>query len=347
MWRAGEACVRLNQLKTMRKEAGLTQAQVANKLGVTCGTLSRWENGKGEPTLVQFRSLCQIYGLRCAPPPDRSGERRSSEFPDIALDPSQGEIYRNADAVVARTDALMGLRALPDACVDLVFADPPYNIGKQFGDFKDQWASDEEYVKWCQRWLAQCLRVMRPAGSLYLMASTQAMPLLDAWLRERIFIRSRIVWHYDSSGVQAKKHFGSVWEPILYCVKDPNEYTFNSEEILVEARTGAVRKLIDYRKNPPAPYNSKKVPGNLWYFPRVRYQMQEYEQHPSQKPEALLRRIIKASSSSGDLILDPFSGTFTSGAVAKCLDRKFIGFEQQEEYLQIGLRRLGISVPRQ
>lgn len=330
--------MRLAQLKTMRKEAGLTQSQAAEKLGVTCGTLSRWENGRGGPTTQQYQGLCRIYGISFS----RGGSERR-ELPEIDLDAPDAVVYRSPEATIARTDALIGLRALPDACVDLAFADPPYNIGKQFGDFKDQWASDEDYLQWCQLWLSECLRVLAANGSLYLMASTQAMPLLDGWLRERIFVRSRIVWHYDSSGVQAKKHFGSVWEPILHCVKNPNQYTFNAEKILVEARTGAVRKLIDYRKNPPAPYNSKKVPGNLWYFPRVRYRMPEYEQHPSQKPEALLARIIEASSSPGDLILDPFAGTFTSGAVAKQLNRRFMGFELQPDYVEIGLRRLGFA----
>ena len=112
---------------------------------------------------------------------------------------------------------------------------------------------------------------------------------------------------------------------------------------MVEAKTGAKRKLIDYRKDPPEPYNTKKVPGNVWYFARVRYRMSEYEKHPSQKPETLLERIITASSNIGNVVLDPFSGTFTTCAVAQHLQRKSIGIETQEEYVKIGLRRLSIS----
>lgn len=87
------------------------------------------------------------------------------------------------------------------------------------------------------------------------------------------------------------------------------KYTFNHQDVLVEAKTGAQRKLIDYRKNPPEPYNTKKVPGNVWEFNRVRFKMGKYENHPTQKPEALLERIIKASSNVGDIVLDPFSGS--------------------------------------
>ncbi|MFZ2970275.1 MAG: DNA methyltransferase, partial [Minisyncoccia bacterium] len=116
-----------------------------------------------------------------------------------------------------------------------------------------------------------------------------------------------------------------------------------AEEILVEAKTGAKRKLIDYRKNPPQVYNSEKVPGNVWEFSRVRYRMDEYEDHPTQKPIALLERIIKASSNENDLVLDPFSGTFTTSFVAKQLGRHSIGIELQEDYVKIGLRRLEIQ----
>ena len=232
---------------------------------------------------------------------------------------------------------------IEDNSIDLIFADPPYNIGKDFNGFKDQWEFENDYLEWSYNWLNLCVKKLKHNGSLYLMASTQSMPYFDLYLRDRLTILSRIVWYYDSSGVQAKKYYGSLYEPILYCVKDKRNYTFNSSNILVEAKTGSVRKLIDYRKATPSVYNSKKVPGNVWEFPRVRYRMPEYEEHPTQKPTSLLERIIKASSNEGDVVLDIFSGTFTTSFVAKQLNRKSIGIELQEKYLQIGLRRLQIT----
>lgn len=229
---------------------------------------------------------------------------------------------------------------IEDNSIDLIFVDPPYNIGKNFNGLKDKWENDEDYLNWCYEWIDLLLSKLKDTGSLYIMTSTQFIPYFDIYLREKVEILSRIVWSYDSSGVQAKNYYGSMYEPILFCVKDKNNYTFNSEDILVEAKTGSKRKLIDYRKNPPQPYNTEKVPGNVWDFPRVRYRMKEYENHPTQKPIALLERIIKASTNIGDVVLDPFSGTFTTSYVAKKLKRKSIAIEINEEYSKIGIRRV-------
>jgi len=233
-------------------------------------------------------------------------------------------------------------REIANRSIDLIFADPPYNIGKNFMDLPAKWDSDESYLNWCYKWLELCIKKLKSNGSMYVMTATRHMPYFDLFLRDKVTILSRIVWFYDSSGVQAKNYFGSLYEPILHCVKDKNGYTFNSEAISVEAKTGAVRNLIDYRKSIPTVYNSKKVPGNVWQIPRVRFRMAKYENHPTQKPTALLERIIKASSNEGDIVLDPFSGTFTTSFVAKQLKRESIGIEMQEEYVKIGLRRLRI-----
>ena len=249
---------------------------------------------------------------------------------------------QSGEHTIFHGDALDILASLPNESIDLIFADPPYNIGKKYASFVDKWPSDEEYLEWCQKWLLACIALLKPHGSLYVMASTQSMPFLDIFLRNKLEILSRIVWYYDSSGVQAQKYFGSLYEPILHCVKDADNYVFNTSDILVEAKTGAQRQLIDYRKAVPTVYNSQKVPGNVWYFPRVRYRMSECEKHPTQKPEALLERIIAASSNTGDVVLDPFSGTFTTCAVAQKLGRRSMGIELEEEYIKIGLRRLNI-----
>lgn len=254
------------------------------------------------------------------------------------------EIFGNEHHKIIFGDAIQALKTeIQNDSVDLIFVDPPYNIGKDFNGHKDKWKKDEDYLSWCYDWLDLCVKKLKPSGSMYVMTSTQFMPYFDIYLRDKLEILSRIVWYYDSSGVQAKNYFGSLYEPILFCVKDSKSYTFNADDILVEAKTGAKRKLIDYRKNPPQVYSTSKVPGNVWEFARVRYRMDEYENHPTQKPIVLLERIIKASSNEGDLILDPFSGTFTTSFVAKQLGRKSIGIDLQEDYIKIGLRRLQLQ----
>lgn len=253
------------------------------------------------------------------------------------------EVFNKGDHTIYMGDAIQVLRNnILDNSVALIFVDPPYNIGKDFNGLKDKWDTDEDYLQWCYEWIDLLIQKLKPNGSMYIMTSTQYMPFFDIHIRKKMTIMSRIVWSYDSSGVQAKNYYGSMYEPILFCVKDAKDYTFNSDDILVEAKTGAKRRLIDYRKNPPQPYNTRKVPGNVWDFPRVRYRMPEYENHPTQKPVALLDRIISASSNPGDIVLDPFSGTFTTSFVAKQLNRKSIGIEINEDYVKIGLRRLGI-----
>lgn len=257
-------------------------------------------------------------------------------------------IFEQDGSHIVEADVFEGLEAsVPDGAANLIFVDPPYNIGKVFNGKKEKWESDEAYLQWCYRWIDLCLRKLSPTGSIYLMAATQNIAFLDLYLRDKLTILSRIVWHYDSSGMQAKRIYGSLYEPILFAVKDPTNYTFNADEILVEARTGAVRKLIDYRKPTPTPYNLKKVPGNVWFFPRVRYRMPQYEEHPSQKPETLLERIIKASSNEGDLVVDPFAGTFTTCAVAARLKRRFVGVEIDSRYVGVGLRRVGADAAQE
>lgn len=254
------------------------------------------------------------------------------------------EELHNGQSMAILGDSLNVLSQMKSKSVNLIFADAPYNIGKNFGNNSDKWESVDSYISWCKAWIDECLRVLKDDGTMYFMTATQHMPYLDVYCSEKYNVLCRIVWAYDSSGVQSKKLFGSLYEPILMINKNrKSKYTFNYEDIMVEAKTGAKRKLIDYRKNPPQPYNTKKVPGNVWEFNRVRFKMDEYENHPTQKPESLLERIIKASSNPGDLVLDPFSGSFTTSAVAKKLGRAAIGIDLNEEYFEMGLRRTGIT----
>lgn len=253
------------------------------------------------------------------------------------------EHISNDEHFVGLGDSLELLKKIKSGTIDLIFADPPYNIGKDFGNNKDTWKTTNAYVEWCKAWIDECFRVLKDNGTFYFMSATQFICFLDCYVQEKYNVVCRIVWTYDSSGVQSKRSYGSLYEPILMCTKTAKcKYTFNGDAILIDAPTGSKRKLIDYRKNPPQPYSDKKIPGNVWHMNRVRFLMEEYENHPTQKPEQLLERIILASSNEGDIVLDPFSGSFTTSAVAKKLKRKTVGFDLNNEYFEIGLRRVGL-----
>lgn len=265
-------------------------------------------------------------------------------FNELFSTPIDEEYMCSHNSMAILGESLSILKKMKDKSVQLIFADAPYNIGKNFGNNSDKWESVSDYIAWCKTWIDECMRVLSDTGTMYFMTATQHMPYLDVFASENYNVLCRIIWAYDSSGVQSKKIYGSLYEPILMINKSKKAaYTFNHEDILVEAKTGAKRKLIDYRKNPPQPYSTEKVPGNVWDFSRVRFKMDEYENHPTQKPEALLERIVKASSNPGDVVLDPFSGSFTTSAVAVRLGRVGIGIDLNEEYYEIGLRRTGIT----
>ena len=265
-------------------------------------------------------------------------------FDGLFYDKSGFEEVHNENSMAILGDCVNVLKNMKSNSVNLIFADAPYNIGKDFGNNSDKWNSVQTYIEWCKKWIDECLRVLTENGTMYFMTATQHMPYLDIYATEKYNVLCRIVWAYDSSGVQSKKLYGSLYEPILMINKSSKaEYVFNHQDIMIEAKTGAKRKLIDYRKNPPQPYNTEKVPGNVWEFNRVRFKMDEYENHPTQKPELLLERIIKASSNKGDVVLDPFSGSFTTSSVAVKLGRVAVGIDLNEEYFEIGLRRTGIT----
>lgn len=278
----------------------------------------------------------------------------SQVYPEVVFDfdklffkPLTEENLRSNNSLAILGESLSVLKKMKDNSIQLIFADAPYNIGKDFGNNSDKWESTHAYIEWCKAWIDECMRVLSNTGAMYFMTATQHMPYLDVYVSEKYNVLCRIIWAYDSSGVQSKKMYGSLYEPILMINKNKNaSYIFNHEDILVEAKTGAKRKLIDYRKNPPQPYSTEKVPGNVWDFSRVRFKMDEYENHPTQKPEALLERIIKASSNPGDVVLDPFSGSFTTSAVAVRLSRVSVGIDLNEEYYEIGLRRTSIATER-
>ena len=229
------------------------------------------------------------------------------------------------------------MKKLPDKSVDLIFADPPFNIGIKYDVHNDN-MSYEEYYKWSEKWIGEGYRLLKKNGTIYVAIGDEFSAEINIILkRAGFYFRNWIIWYY-TFGQNQRKKFNRAHTHILYFTKDKGEFTFNDKNIRVPSARQLVYK--DKRANPIG-----KIPDDVWQFSRVCGTFKErIEKHPCQMPENLLELIVKASSNEGDLILDPFGGTGTTAAVAKRLKRKFITMEVSKEYYEIILKRLNGKV---
>lgn len=225
-------------------------------------------------------------------------------------------------------DAISVMRDFPDDIVDLVIADPPYNLGKDYGNNKDLKAWSE-YESFTRDWLNEAIRIIKPTGSLYVFMGVRFISSLFCMLEDdfKLIFNGWITWHY-TQGMGRKRGFSPRHEDILYFTKSEN-FTFNLDDVRVP------QKYFRKRNN-----MNGANPGDVWQFSHVHYCSDEREEHPTQKPEALMERIILASSDEGDLVLDPFVGSGTTCRVANVLNRKWIGIDLNPEYVQMSERRL-------
>lgn len=231
-------------------------------------------------------------------------------------------------------DCIEIMKSLPDKSVDLVFADPPFNIGIKYDTHNDNMPY-EEYYKWSEKWIGEIGRLLKNNGAIYIAIGDEFAAEINIILKRAGFhFRNWIIWYY-TFGQNQRKKFNRAHTHILYFVKDKNQFTFNDKNI----RIPSARQLIykDKRANPIG-----KIPDDVWQFSRVCGTFKErIEKHPCQMPEDLLKLIIKASSNEEDLILDPFLGSGTTAVACKELGRKYIGIEISPEYCEIARRRVG------
>lgn len=230
-------------------------------------------------------------------------------------------------------DCIKIMKALPDKSVDLVFADPPFNIGIKYDVHNDN-MSYEEYYIWSEKWIKETFRLLKNNGTIYIAIGDEFVAEINMILkRTGFYFRNWIIWYYTFGQSQRKK-FNRAHTHILYFTKDKERFTFDNKNI----RVPSARQLIykDKRANPLG-----KIPDDVWQFSRVCGTFKErIGQHPCQMPEDLLELIIKTSSKEGDLVLDPFGGTGTTVAVAKKLKRHFVTMEISKEYYNLILKRL-------
>jgi DNA modification methylase len=251
-------------------------------------------------------------------------------------------------------DCLDGFAKLDAGCVDLVFADPPFNIGYDYDVYDDR-KEGEQYVAWCRKWGGEIYRVLQPNGTFWLAIGDDfAAELKVAFTDLGFRCRSWVVWYY-TFGVNCKKKFSRSHTHLFHFVKNPKAFTFNGDAIRVlsarqlvyaDGRAKEGGKVPDdtWFLRPQDLKQSFNPEEDVWYFPRVCGTFKERAGwHGCQMPEQLLGRIIKVSSNAGDLVLDPFSGSGTTLAVAKKLARRWLGFELSKSYADQALARLETS----
>ncbi|NMG83306.1 MAG: site-specific DNA-methyltransferase [Methanosarcinales archaeon] len=230
-------------------------------------------------------------------------------------------------------DCIEIMKKLPEKSIDLIFADPPFNIGIKYDKYNDN-LPYEDYYDWSKKWIVETLRLLKTHGSIYIAIGDEFAAEINIILKQTgYYFRNWIIWYY-TFGQNQRKKFNRAHTHILYFTKDKEKFIFNPDDI----RVPSARQLIykDKRANPKG-----KIPDDVWQFSRVCGTFKErLGNHPCQMPESLLERIIQVSSNEGDTVLDPFGGTGTTSAIAKRLKRHFITMELSEEYYNLILKRL-------
>lgn len=243
-------------------------------------------------------------------------------------------------------DTIAVLPKLPQSFADLIIVDPPYNLTRKFGDRVFAKSSFADYVSYLQRWFSALVACLKPNGSIYVCGDWQSTSAIQMVMGEYVSLLNRITWQREK-GRGAANNWKNGMEDIWFGVKDPNHYYFNVDAVKMK------RKVIaPYRKDgKPKDWietddgNFRIThPSNFWDDLTIPYwSMRENTEHPTQKPEKLIAKLILASSKEGDVVFDPFLGSGTTTVVAKKLNRHFCGVEIDETYCCVAQKRLQIA----
>jgi site-specific DNA-methyltransferase (adenine-specific) len=234
---------------------------------------------------------------------------------------------------------------LPVEFVDLLIIDPPYNLDKNFHGLKFSKINDEAYLEYLKSWFPKILRTLKPAGSVYICGDWKSTFCLYQIMRDYTVIRNRIIWQREK-GRGAKANWKNAAEDIWFGTKG-NEYYFNVDAVKQK------RKVIAPYKENGKPKDWEETldgnfrltcPSNFWDDISIPYwSMPENTDHPTQKPEKLIAKLILASCPENGMVLDPFLGSGTTSVAAKKLGRKYAGIELNEEYCCWAEKRLLLS----
>ena len=225
-------------------------------------------------------------------------------------------------------DCTKELKKIESNTVDLIIADPPYNVGKDYGNKSDKQDFDE-YIAFTKEWLTECHRILKKNGTIYIFIGFRYISYLYQILEKDLKMNfvNWISWHY-TQGIGKTKGFSPRHDDILMFSKSAS-YKFNLDEIRVPQKF--YRKVNNMRG---------ANPGDVWEVSHIHYCQKNRQEHPTQKPEALVERMVLASSSEGDMVVDPFSGSGTTLRVCQQLNRNAVGIELNPEYVEQTKERL-------
>jgi len=235
---------------------------------------------------------------------------------------------------------------LPRSFADLLFLDPPYNLDKRFGDTKFSRRSVDEYTAWLGGVLDEVLPALKPNGTAYICGDWLTSASVFVAASERLHVRNRITWEREK-GRGAKTNWKNASEDVWFCTES-HEYTFNVEAVKLRRRV-----IAPYRGEDGEPRDWHETtdgnfrdthPSNLWTDITVPFwSMPENTDHPTQKSEKLLAKLILASTDPGDVVFDPFLGSGTTSVVARKLGRRYVGIEMIEEFALLAEKRIAMS----
>lgn len=235
---------------------------------------------------------------------------------------------------------------LPPSFVDLLFIDPPYNLTKSFGSTTFKQRSIEEYKVWFESWFPKLLRILKPTASVYICGDWRSSAAIHQVAEKYLVIQNRITWEREK-GRGAKTNWKNCSEDIWFCTVS-KDYVFNVEAVKLRRRVIAPYKdehsrPKDWIKSATGNFRIT-YPSNMWTDLTVPFwSMPENTDHPTQKPEKLLAKVILASSRPGDMVFDPFLGSGTTSVVAKKLGRRYSGVEIDSTYCCLTEKRLALA----
>ena len=231
-------------------------------------------------------------------------------------------------------DVLAGIGKIPNDSIDLIIADPPYCLGKDYGNNSDK-KSPSEYLEWSKKWIDAVIPKLKDTGSFYIFLSWRYSPEIFSFIKTRLTMINEIIWdrRVPSMGGSTRR-FSSVHDNIGFFVKT-KKYYFDLDAVRIpydpKTKKARTRSIFVGKKWLEVGYNPKDV----WSVPRIHAQDPERENHPTQKPLEIIERIVKASCPEGGIVLDPFMGSGTTAAACVMNSRKYVGFEVNSKYCEI------------